>query len=184
MLGFPQTFQQAKQLEEALTGYVPEEERLNDTAEKMKKKVSELVSPTPVPPSNKLLRSGVDLIIHQDIDYDDILKRMSQRRVDPQTETVYHLEENPPPTDVKGLQERLQTIQEDEGKVKENYENSRMNIHYLQEWCEAFGLEEEKLMQLVSVKSQGKGFEVAKALDEYIDKVLLVKKHEFERLKE
>ena len=46
MVGFPTTFRQAKLLEEALTGYVPEEERLNDMAEKLKKKVQELVSPT------------------------------------------------------------------------------------------------------------------------------------------
>jgi hypothetical protein len=39
MVGFPKTMNQIKLLEEALTGYVPEEERLNETAEKLKKKV-------------------------------------------------------------------------------------------------------------------------------------------------
>lgn len=36
-------------LEEAMTGYVPDEERLNEQAEKIKKKISELVSPPPIP---------------------------------------------------------------------------------------------------------------------------------------
>jgi hypothetical protein len=38
------------------------------------------------------------------------MRRKDLRRVDPTTEIAYNLEENPPPTDVKGLIERLQPI--------------------------------------------------------------------------
>ena len=110
MVGFPTTFRQAKLLEEALTGYVPEEERLNDMAEKLKKKVQELVSPTQQQQSTQLRKSGVDIFLSLNSTVEEAQRRKELRKVDPATETVYSLEENPPPTDVKGLAERLQPV--------------------------------------------------------------------------
>lgn len=45
MIGFPETVNQAKLLEEAMTGYVPEDQRINKNAEGLKKKISELAAP-------------------------------------------------------------------------------------------------------------------------------------------
>jgi hypothetical protein len=62
-------------LEEALTGYIPEDSRYNEEAEKMKKKISELVSPAPKPPSTKLLTSGIDLILHLELSIEERIRR-------------------------------------------------------------------------------------------------------------
>jgi adenylate kinase len=58
-------------------------------------------------------------------DANECVRRASGRRVDPQTGNIYHIEENPPPTDVKGLADRLQPINDadtNETKIKESYE--------------------------------------------------------------
>lgn len=90
-----------------MTGFVPEEERLNEESEQLKKKIAEIAAPSPPPPSNTPLKSGLDLVICLNTPIEERLRRKEQRKVDPQTETIYNLEETPPPTDVKGLVERL-----------------------------------------------------------------------------
>jgi adenylate kinase family enzyme len=62
IIGFPSTISQARLFQEALTGYVPEEERLNEEAELLKKKIVEMAAPQTPPPSNFLLTSGIDMV--------------------------------------------------------------------------------------------------------------------------
>lgn len=57
-----------------------------------------------------LKRSGLDLVIELKVDEEECLRRAKGRKIDPQTEIVYHMQDNPPPTDVKGLLERLKDI--------------------------------------------------------------------------
>lgn len=45
-----------------------------------------------------------------EVENEECVRRAVGRRIDPTTETIYHLEDNPPPTDVKGLIDRLQEI--------------------------------------------------------------------------
>jgi hypothetical protein len=41
----------------------------------MKKKISELVSPAPKPPSTKLITSGIDLILHLELSIEERIRR-------------------------------------------------------------------------------------------------------------
>ena len=58
----------------------------------------------------KLQESGIDVSFWLNVSDEERYRRAEGRRIDPQTEIIYHLEDNPPPTDVKGLIDRLKII--------------------------------------------------------------------------
>jgi hypothetical protein len=62
--------------------------------------------------------SGLDGVLFLDVPLEECLRRHAGRKVDPQTGTIYHMDDNPPPEDPK-LRERLQEIKEGEGDVTE-----------------------------------------------------------------
>ena len=69
------------------------------------------MSSTPQLGNSTLIKSGLDLIIHLDIVEEECHRRASGRKVDPQTEITYHMEDSPPPGDDKKIQERLVPIE-------------------------------------------------------------------------
>ena len=44
----------------------------------------------------------IDRVVYLEVEDDAIVRRMSGRRTDPETGTVYHVEHNPPPAEVEG----------------------------------------------------------------------------------
>jgi adenylate kinase len=50
----------------------------------------------------KELGRGIDAVVNIDVPAEAIVRRMSGRRTDPETGTVYHVEHNPPPAEVAG----------------------------------------------------------------------------------
>ena len=44
----------------------------------------------------------IDQVVYLEVEDDAIVRRMSGRRTDPETGTVYHVEHNPPPSEVAG----------------------------------------------------------------------------------
>ncbi|CAD8061769.1 unnamed protein product [Paramecium primaurelia] len=170
LIGFPENANQAKMLEEQLTGFIPYEERLNQIAEEKKKKFQELLDIPTQEESNKIQQSGIDLIINLDTPFEQRVQRMQNRRIDPLTEIIYNLEENPPPPEIK-LDKLLKIENETEEKLQKEFQQFNDNLPGLIEWCEQFGFEEE-FKQLHNIKITGKGFEVAKSIDGLINKVL------------
>lgn len=86
----------------------------------------------------------------------ECVRRASGRRIDPQTGNIYHLEENPPPTDVKGLADRLQPINDadtNENKIKESYDSLKQNKESLENWFKKFGFEEQRFPTFVRFNS-------------------------------
>lgn len=61
----------------------------------------------------------MDLVFSINLESEESSKRAKGRRLDPTTETIYHMEDDPPPSDVKGLVERLVEIN-DERCTEEN----------------------------------------------------------------
>ena len=47
-----------------------------------------------------LHEGSLNLIINLEIGNDETIRRASGRKFDPVTETIYHMEDNPPPNDV------------------------------------------------------------------------------------
>ena len=106
--GFPCSKDQAALLEKYMTGL--DLEKL-----KARKDSASKIAP---PLDNKAanidgtLVSGMDAVFRLSMDDESLaLKRVLGKRVDPETQQVYHLEFNPPPVDDAGLVERLEEVE-------------------------------------------------------------------------
>jgi adenylate kinase len=84
---------------------------------------------------------GIDAVVYIDVDDDSIVRRMSGRRTDPQTGTVYHVEHNPPPADVAGrvvqreddreetVRRRLEIYRESTAPLVDHYRQAGVPVH-------------------------------------------------------
>lgn len=114
MLDFPSTFAQAKLLETALSGFVPQVELTPINREQQIKDAFLLVQPTAKEePPKTLIKSGLDAVIWFDLSREECMRRALGRRFDPETQKVYHIEDVPPPTNQAPLCERLVAMDED-----------------------------------------------------------------------
>ena len=85
------------------------EDRLNKEGEK--KKQTLMVDSKWKLKEESQIKSGFDIVLEVKVDeVDEIKRRLKGRKIDPVTKTIYHDEYNPIPTDVKGLNERLQDV--------------------------------------------------------------------------
>ena len=85
-------------------GHIDLEERKNQEGEFQKQRVGVLSHPeenTDILEENLL--SGLDFILNLSITTEEMTRRIKGRKQDPQTKIIYHVEDNPPPSDVKGL---------------------------------------------------------------------------------
>jgi adenylate kinase len=84
---------------------------------------------------------GIDAVVYIDVNDDDIVRRMSGRRTDPETGVVYHVEHNPPPADVAGrviqrdddreatVRHRLEVYRENTAPLVEHYRRAGVPVH-------------------------------------------------------
>ncbi len=99
LVDFPSTYAQAKLLETALSGYITPTELEPVDREKQSKDAFLLVQPTPKDqPPKLLLKSGLDAIFWFDVSREECMRRALGRKIDPETDKVYHIEDVPPPT--------------------------------------------------------------------------------------
>jgi adenylate kinase len=85
----------------------------------------------------------IDAVVYLEVDDDAIVRRMSGRRTDPQTGTVYHLEHNPPPAEVAGrcvirpddaeatVRNRLEVYRASTAPLVEHYRAAGVPVHRL-----------------------------------------------------
>ncbi|KRX04379.1 Calponin homology domain [Pseudocohnilembus persalinus] len=139
LLNFPLNIKQAKLLEKQLIGFVTEDERLNPKAEEKKKIIGQLVKQKETPPDTTLKQSGIDLYIYLDNNQEEVVKRADGRRIDPTTETVYHLDYNPP-TDPK-IKDRLQELPAESENIKKFEEQLDKEKEPLFNYLQIFGIE-------------------------------------------
>lgn len=83
----------------------------------------------------------IDAVVYIDVDDDSIVRRMSGRRTDPETGTVYHVEHNPPPADVAGrcvqreddreetVRHRLEVYRESTAPLVDHYRQAGIPVH-------------------------------------------------------
>ena len=120
LIDFPHTYEQAKLLESDLTKFATNDEegkREKNILEEKLKEAEKIVKPLPVIlTKRKLIRNGMDLVIHVKTDKIECLRRALGRRIDHGTKVNYHLDNAIPPTDNAPLIERLMNLRE----IKEN----------------------------------------------------------------
>lgn len=83
----------------------------------------------------------IDAVVYIDVDDDAIVRRMSGRRTDPETGTVYHVEHNPPPADVaerviqreddreETVRHRLEVYRQSTAPLVDHYRQAGVPVH-------------------------------------------------------
>jgi len=86
---------------------------------------------------------GIDAVVYLDVDDDAIVRRMSGRRTDPETGSVYHVEHNPPPAEVAQrcvvrpddvedtVRNRLEVYRRSTAPLVEHYRAAGVPVHTL-----------------------------------------------------
>ena len=97
-------------------------------------------------------QSGLDGVIVLQTPYAECERRSKNRKIDPQTNIIYHLEDNPPPDDNK-IKERLQDYTDDAGDASRMEQTSQRfsnSIQAITEWTERFGHLDQKTGECAS----------------------------------
>lgn len=83
----------------------------------------------------------IDSVVYIQVEDDAIVRRMTGRRTDPETGTVYHVEFNPPPAEVAGrvvqrdddreetVRHRLEVYRESTAPLVEHYREAGVPVH-------------------------------------------------------
>lgn len=89
------------------------------------------------------LGRGIDAVVYLDVHDDAIVERMSGRRTDPETGTVYHVVHNPAPAEIAGrcvqraddveatVRERLEVYRRSTAPLVEHYRQAGVPVHTL-----------------------------------------------------
>ena len=72
-----------------------------------------------VKPPKTLIPSGIDAVIWFDCSSDESLRRALGRRVDPETNSVYHIQDNPPSIEKSPLCELILPIDDEKVSFKQ-----------------------------------------------------------------
>ncbi|HYH83281.1 MAG TPA: adenylate kinase [Longimicrobium sp.] len=86
---------------------------------------------------------AIDAVVYLEVDDDAIVRRMSGRRTDPETGSVYHVEHNPPPAEIaprcvirpddveETVRNRLQVYRKNTAPLVEHYRAAGVPVHTL-----------------------------------------------------
>ena len=176
LLGFPNSYHEAKDFEHTLSGFMLEEELLNSEAESRKQRAQVIVeAPVKPPTQKKFIEGGIDCAIKLDISQEESLKRALGRRIDPKTGNIYHLQDNPPPVNDNNLLERLVPVNDPENtedKLKEIISKYDDNKQGLEAWLSMFGNEDLQIDCLQSFDGFEKADEVQERVEQHLEKIL------------
>jgi hypothetical protein len=89
-----------------------------------------------------------------DVPSNECLRRSQNRKIDPQTGIIYHLEDNPPPENDNKLRDRLQDYQDPDAEYSKLNHNNIIydeNNGSLKKWASGFGHIDEGIQPLSSL---------------------------------
>jgi len=140
IIDFPETLEQAKYFEKKITGYISEIEKPKNFISQIKENYNIILDKISKSDNQKnLIQGAFDLIFYLETSNEEILRRIKNRKIDPVTNIIYHMEDNPPPAEDKKLNERLIAYEEN------------INYDLLNEKNNIFNKEVEGLIALYEV---------------------------------
>lgn len=143
LIDFPNNFSQASLLEKKLTGFVFELEKPMSEFEIIRDNYSQILDKTFKPLKKRtLIEGGLDVCLYLEAESKECIRRLQNRRVDPLTGLVYHLDDNPPPQEDKKILERLVGIEEfqpSENSIMDLHKTFNTNINKILEFYSFFG---------------------------------------------
>ena len=137
---FPQTLNQFKLFEKRCTGFIeqldlpkPEKEIENENLLFIIDKIFH------TDPKKQGITSVFDNFCLFDVSEQETLRRVNNRKIDPNTNIIYHMEDNPPPEKDKKLNERLVDVTEPtEEEVEKQLHEYDLSIQEVKKYIEIF----------------------------------------------
>lgn len=145
LIGFPNTPQQARILDNMMTGFEPINDRLNILAEE-KKETSRKCLDIPAWEPEEDAFGTFDLVCVIDSTDDLCMQRAKDRKMDPSTGEIY-TGLNPAPEGDKKLMDRLEDITVDETNLNQKFEKFSEGIEDQSAWYHQFSVSDEKKEQ-------------------------------------
>lgn len=127
---FPQNYSQFKLMENKCTGFVEEISKIKTEKEILHDYLELSIDrPFHTNITKEIPKSLFDSFCIFEVEEEECLRRLRNRKLDPNTKMIYHMEDNPPPENDKKLNERLieltepteEKVKEDSKKYDENY---------------------------------------------------------------
>jgi len=156
IVDFPNTYNQAKLLEQKLSGYIPEIEKPLNEAQILKQNASLILDKTAknLPP-RQLIPGGLDFVFLLDVPPTECIRRALGLRIDPVTKIVYHIEDNLPQTTDNYVCERLKLLDDNTNSlsslVTRHLAFERI-CNLVVEFYEPFGIEKSQLRLFNEIK--------------------------------
>lgn len=151
LLDFPGGLEQAKFFEHKINNFVSETEKPKNFVLQLKENFGLILDKIPKPSQNRTLAQGAfDLVFFSDVADDEALRRAKNRKLDPITGIVYHMQDNPPPVEDKKLNERLVAFEEniDFEALLDTNGKFEKEADALVEFYEAFGFQKANFRSL------------------------------------
>lgn len=137
LLNYPETIQEATDLERHLSSFVHPSELPESISEVKKKEALLMAKPSVKPaPPKKLFRSAWDLVVFLDVDLSVSTIRAVDRRIDP-AGNIYNLHYNPPADNILAKCKPIEHPNQQE--VLEMYGDFNKNKNTLMHWFAQFG---------------------------------------------
>ena len=159
LIDFPSNFSQAMLLEKALSGYqMPAD--LEPTQRELENKDAQLlVKPTEKPePPKTLIPSGIDAVIWFRCSRDECLRRALGRRIDSQSNIIYHIQDNPPSIEKSPLCEIIEPIDDESESMAclvDRWVAFDQTSSGLEKWLAQFGDEATNTNLLARIEASG-----------------------------
>lgn len=137
---FPQNYSQFKLMENKCTGFVEEISKVK-TEKEILHDYLELSIDRPFHTNiiKEIPKSLFDSFCIFEVEEEECLRRLRNRKLDPNTNIIYHMEDNPPPENDKKLNERLIELTEPtEEKVKEESKYYDENYSQMKSFLDLF----------------------------------------------
>ena len=156
VVDFPKTYAQFKLLEYRCTGFVEEISK-----EKSEKEIvhDELLFSIDRPfhsnYSKENVKSIFDMFCIFEVSEEESLRRLHNRKLDPHTNIIYHLEDNPPPENDKKLNERLVDITEPsedivKSQIKEYYQSFSLIKSFMELFKNTYTIRESNKEEIIN----------------------------------
>ena len=140
LIDFPKTLEQFKLFEKKCTGFEVQLDKPKTEKENEKEILLHCIDNLYHTDGKKIeMKSIFDRFLFFELTEEETLRRTNNRKIDPKTGIVYHLEDNPPPENDKKLIGRLEDVTEpNDEKVKEDLSEYFLNIVKIKDFINLF----------------------------------------------
>jgi len=200
IVNFPNTYNQAKLLENILSGYIPKNESRQLRSNKMKNIFSIVLDKSEeILPPNKLILGGFDFIFYINVPSNECIRRAVGRRlfydVKQKEKIIYHLEDKLPSTDSNICEnlKKVGNIDRCESALVTRHLSFENSVDQVISFYQPFGFENKKLQSFEEINGNQEKDYVTQNILTYINQLVelneehdqeIYEKHENESIEE